>query len=156
MLRIYLLGISLLFMASLSAQQVYISRYIPDFPTNADNPDQEVEIFNESRTKNLNLKDYILMTRSFILRFPNLEIPPLKHVRLGMKARGIGPYVSILDMPDFQLRTPYGSDQGDFVILLNPNLRPMDAFYFSEVAEVDFLPVRERLITVSGQEINLR
>lgn len=154
--RIYFLGISLLFMTGLSAQQVYISRYIPDYPTNADNPDQEVEIFNDSRSKNLNLKGYILMTRSFILKFPNLEIPPLKHVSLGMKARGIGPYVSILDMPDFQLRTPYGSDQGDFVILLNPNLRPMDAFYFSEVAEVDFLPVRETFVTVSGQEISIR
>jgi len=156
MLRYILFSISLLWMGQMYAQQVYISRYIPDFPTNADNPDQEVEIFNESRTRNLNLGGFVLMTRSYIVRFPNLEVPPLKSVRLGMKARAIGPYFSILDMPDFQLRNPMGEDNGDFVILLNPRMQLMDAFYFGESAEVDFLPLNESLTTQSGQIVNVR
>lgn len=156
MLKGIIIGISLLFVGNISAQQVYISRYIPDFPTNADNPEQEVEIFNESRTKTLNLRGYYLATRSYLLQFPNLEIPPLKSVRLGMKARGMGPYFSILEMPAFQLRTSFGEDQGDFVVLLNPAQRPLDAFYFSDKVAVDFLPINESFTKQNGEQVQVR
>jgi len=142
-------------MGNLSAQQVYISRYIPDFPTNADNPEQEVEVFNESRTQNLNLKGYMLLTRSYILQFPSLEVPPLKSVRLGMKAQGMGPYFSLLEMPNFHMRTPFGNDQGDFVILLDPSQKPADAFYFSDKESVDFLPVSETFSIKGGKQLTV-
>lgn len=145
-----LCGIFLLFASAVCAQQVYISRYIPDFPTNADNPEQEVEIFNDSRTKSLNLEDHFLITRSYIVQFPSLTIPPRKSMKFGMKGLGMGLYKSILDIPNYKPRIEYGKDKGDFVILLTPDQRTLDAFYFSDKVSVDFLPVSETLTMPNG------
>lgn len=134
------------------AQSIFISQYTPGNYL-SDNS-HLVAIANPSATS-ISLEGYLLVSRDYSVRLSKAAILKPKSVfRIG-KMTGAG---QALDMelnksPDFLIRFNLLESEGNYIALLDRNGGLVDAFYYSPLPNVPFLPDRDTCITFSGQRI---
>lgn len=100
-----------------------------------------IELFNAFGGRVNDLSGYWLVNRDYLFRIPpNVRIRPIEKLRIG-----IGPLadaqVDMLNYPEYyQPLTPNSIERGNFIALLAPDLRILDAFFFGSQKDVGFLP----------------
>lgn len=141
---------------SLSGQQTYISKYVSGQSGKAEDRAHRIELFNESRTLSQDLSGYMLMTRNYVFQFPDQTIlRPLQSLRLGYDATGGKLDLAYARLETWKKREPIGSQNGDFTILYDQTGEIVDAFYFSLLETVDFLPTSLTWKTSDGSDMFL-
>lgn len=158
MKKTVILSIISLFMIPVSGQSLYLSQFVPGNQSNPNDLNHKIEIFNESQREYKDISGYLLVTRRYIVRFPeSTYLPPLSSLKLGKLSTDR----EILDleyvsMQDFMVRIPSGNDEGDFAVLYDRNLQIVDAFYYSRNKSVNFLPTSENFVTYQQQKISVK
>jgi hypothetical protein len=143
-------------LATLQAQEVYLSRYVSGKHLNRNDINHRIEIFNSSRSQAQDLSGYILVTRQYILRLPQgsgTRLAPLTSLRLGEIATRNDLDIEFMGQKDFLVRIPKGNEAGDYVILFDRNMRIVDAFFFGKSRKVGFLPSQDVLVTYGQEKI---
>lgn len=129
---------------SLHAQSVYISKYVSASSNQLNDRTHRVELFNESSEIYQDLSGYLLMTRHYIFEFPSKTfLRPLQSLRLGYENHNGDINLAYSRLDNWKKREETGSQSGDFVILFDAQGELVDAFYFSMMETVDFLPNSE-------------
>lgn len=132
------------------AQSVGVSRYLPGNYL-SDNM-HRVEFANTGNQA-ASLEGYVLVTRDYSVRLPaEAKIPPRGKLVMGKKP-GQGINISLSTTPDFLIRFPMLEHVGNYLVLFDPKGKIVDAFYFSPVPNVPFLPDRDTLFTYSREKI---
>ena len=135
-------GILLLFLLLTKTviSQVELSKYAPGIETGS-LQSHYIEIFNSSRTQSYNLGGYIIITRYYSLRLPaTTVIQPHQKLRIGTGN------IESIDIDfirlgnNFQQERVNSKEDGDFALLVSPDLQILDGFYFANQSDVNFLP----------------
>ncbi|MFK7970004.1 MAG: hypothetical protein AB8F95_06530 [Bacteroidia bacterium] len=134
------------------SQPVYLLRHMGG--SYLTDPVYQIDLFNPSKSR-VNLAGYTLITRQFVARFPvNTWLEPQQAFILGKGANaGTLPDLRFEEIPDFLVRIPRDLRQGDYLILLNRQGKPLDAFYYAPSRSVAYLPDSDTLITYSQRKI---
>lgn len=149
MWRAIFIGMSM-FCTTLEAQNVLISRYIPGNYL-ADNR-HRVEFYNPGNSP-ISLEGYLLVTRDYSVRLPaSVRIAP-RAVFVLAKNQTPGVNLALSETPDFLIRFHLLENEGNYILLFDPQLNPQEAMYFSPLPNVPFLPDRDTLITYSREKI---
>jgi len=123
--------------------QVYLSKYVGNLPS--ENSGHYFEMFNESN-QTVDVSNYLVVTRHYILQLPsNTFLKPLERLRIGASATERTD-ISFSSLESMKFREVGGNDPGGFMVLMDRTLTIQDAFLFSIVREVDFLPYKEELM----------
>jgi hypothetical protein len=138
-----------------AGQEVYLSRFAGGNFLK-DNR-HRIDIFNESENYR-SMGGWLLVTRQYVARFPaNTVIAPHSSLRLAKRKEGnFRPDLAFTDLKDFLIRIPERIEAGDYAVLFDPNLRIIDAFFFSPVPEPGFLPDEGELITFRQDKVRFR
>lgn len=140
----------------LSAQSVYISKYVSASSTQANDRIHRIELFNESSEIYQDLSGYLLMTRNYIFQFPpNTSLRPLQSLRLGYENSQGDLSLAYSRYDSWKQRESTGSQGGDFALLFDDGGELVDAFYFSMLETVDFLPSTEVWTQENQEKIRL-
>ena len=127
------------------SSQVAFSRYMGDLEENEET--FKLEIFNSSPTT-MEVSDFFVITRHFVAQIPsNTYLRPLQGLSLGLRKAGENS-LSFQEIRFIQ-REVEGNNLGNFCALFSNEFELLDAFYFSESRQVDFLP-RQESISLSG------
>jgi hypothetical protein len=157
MRRLAFLGVILLGMVGITAaQSLYVARYIPG-NFRFDNL-HRIEILNNT-AKPVSLAGFMLVTRDYSLRLPaNATVQPFSLYRVG-KRREVGAPPLDLELAgygDFLIRIFARKVEGNYFALFDRGGRMVDAFYFSQLTNVPFLPDTGTLITANRQYLSFR
>lgn len=138
MKSLLLLG-CLLYLMTPGFAQVQIRRYAPG-AFMSDN-EHKIELINTS-IKPVDLTDYILITRDYFVRIPkgtNLNPGQILTIQKSKEgsARNILELKSTQGFVTRQYSLKVG---GNFVVLYEPGMRILDAFYYSQLKNPPFLP----------------
>jgi len=135
--------------------QIAFSRFHGDPSPLSDS--YRIELFNSMPTT-LEVSAHLIVTRYCIAQIPaNTYLRPLQ--RLVMANSSLEGEENVLSFEDISLfleRKVPGDDEGDFLLLLSPDFNILDAFYFSQDQNVDFLPFQEPLALEGGEATILR
>ncbi|HHG83981.1 MAG TPA: lamin tail domain-containing protein [Bacteroidetes bacterium] len=149
MWRVILIGMGI-FCGSLKAQNVLISRYIPGNYL-ADNR-HRVELYNPGPSP-VSLEGFLLVTRDYSVRLPaSVSLQP-RAVFVLAKRQAPGVNLALSETPDFLIRFHLLENEGNYILLFDQNMDPLEAMYFSPLPNVPFLPDRDTLITYSRVKI---
>ena len=137
---------------TLAAQGVFISRFTPGNYL-SDNL-HLVELGNPG-SKTVDVSGYLVVTRNYSVRLaPGTNIPARGLLRIGKASDAQQSFdVQLSLTKDFLIRFNLNEDEGNYVCLLDPLGKILDAFYHSPRPNVPFLPDRDTLITFSGTRI---
>lgn len=152
-LLILILAVSPLFLSFASGQEsIYLSRYIGN--NYLEDPFYRLEIFNPTESVQ-DVSGYMIASRQYVVLLPaGVQIPPLSRLSLGKSGSPGGPIdVDFAAVGDFIIRIPSSQEQGDYVVLMDRRRNIVDAFYFSPLPIVNFLPDEGKLITFQSKEI---
>jgi hypothetical protein len=132
------------------SQSVYISRYIGlNYLTD---PVYQVDIFNPS-DQTVSLGNYMLVSRQFVAKLPaNTRLEAYSKLSLGKHNR-LQLELPFSKIQDFIIRIPKENELGDYLVLIDPRGKIVDAFYFGPRRSVAFLPDAGELITFSNEQI---
>lgn len=140
---------------SVGAQGIYISYYLPgDYLS--DNR-HRVDLYNPL-PQTLFVGGWMLFTRDYAVRFPNgTRIPSEASLRVVKVPSGMpGAELSLSKTPDFLIKIRNRDYDGNYVVLMNARFDIVDAFYFSPLPQVPFLPQSDTLITYVNERIPYR
>lgn len=147
--------IFILLLLSLNGQGqggIFVSHYLPgDYLS--DNR-HRIDIYN-SFPQTVYIGGWILATRDYVVRFPaGTRIARESALRIG-KANSSKNLldVELSKVPDFLIKIRNRDFPGNFVVLFNTKMQIMDAFYYSPLPKVPFLPASDTLITFDQQKI---
>lgn len=149
-MRQLLIGLGMMLWGTVFSQSIFISRVVPGNYL-SDNR-HRVEFFNpENRAQSL--EGYLLVTRNYSVRLPaEARIPPHSTYVIA-KNRAPGVNLSLATTPDFLIRFPLLEHEGNYLVLIEPKGRVLEAIYYSPVPNVPFLPDRDTLYTYSREKI---
>lgn len=153
MRRALLLILLAMLWGSAEAQGIFISRYVPGNYL-SDNA-HLVELSNPGAAR-INLEGYLLVTRDYSVRLPaSAAIGPGSTLRIAKKAgAGLPVDIPLSQSLDFLIRFNLLETEGNYVALLDRKGGIVDAFYYSPLPNVPFLPARDTLITFDGERIS--
>lgn len=126
-------------LVTLGFGQVQIRRYAPG-AFMSDN-EHKIELINTS-SKTIDLRDYILITRDYFVRIPKGTMLNPGQILTIMKSKE-GSVRNVLELKStqgFVTRQYSLKVGGNFVVLYEPGMRILDAFYFSQLKNPPFLP----------------
>ena len=143
------------FVFTATGQQIFISRYIPG--NYLINNLHRVDIFNPSLSPR-DISGYLLVTRNYSLRVPRGSvIGPRSGFSFARYSSPLGKVdVQLSKTPDFLIRFPDPELPGNYVLLFDRKMNPVDGMYFSPQAGVSFLPDEGSTITFRGDTIPFR
>lgn len=149
----WLITLCILVSASLlRAQGIFISKFTPGNYL-SDNF-HCVELGNPAAVP-ADVGGYLVITRNYSVRLAaGTRIQPRSLLRIG-KHSGSGQTfdIQLSNTKDFLIRFNLNEDEGNYVCLIDPKGKMVDAFYHSPRPNVPFLPDRDTLITFSGTKI---
>lgn len=128
------------FMAMLPGwAQVKIQRYSPG-AFMSDN-EHRVELVNLGRTE-ADLSDYILITRDYFVRIPKgISLSPGQKLTLMKTKEGnVRNVLELKSTQGFVTRQYSLKVGGNFIVLYEPGMKILDAFYYSQLKNPPFLP----------------
>ena len=135
---------------SCSAQSIYFSRYIG--LNYLSDPVYQLDIFNPTDQAK-SLANYMLVSRQFVAKLPpGTQIDAFSKLSIGKENK------NEIDLPfsrinDFIIRIPKEKQLGDYLVLIDPQSKIVDAFYYGPNPEVSFLPDEGELITFRNESI---
>lgn len=138
-MKAVLLSAVLMGLLTLAFGQVQIKRYAPG-AFMSDN-EHKIDLINTS-IKPIDLSDYILITRDYFVRIPKATSLNPGQILTIMKTRE-GNAKNILELKStqgFVTRQYSLKVGGNFVVLYEPGMRIIDAFYYSQLRNPPFLP----------------
>lgn len=155
MLRGIFLVVLLTLAGRLWAQGIYLSYYLPGEYL-SDNR-HRVDLYNPL-PQTVFLGGWMLITRDYAVRFPaGARIPSESSLRVVKNRSGqSGSELVLSTVPDFLIKIRNRDYEGNFVVLFNSRFDVVDAFYFSPLPQVPFLPASDTLITFSNEKIPYR
>ncbi len=136
----------------LRGQGVFISKFTPGNYL-SDNL-HCVELGNPAASST-DIGGYLIVTRNYSVRLPaGTQIPSRGLLRIGKRSSETQSFdIELSRTDDFLIRFNLIGDEGNYVGLLDPKGKIIDAFYHSPRPNVPFLPDRDTLITFSGTKI---
>jgi hypothetical protein len=149
-MRHLLVGLGMMLWGMLFTQSIFISRVVPGNYL-SDNR-HRVEFQNPSGSTQ-SLEGYLLVTRNYSVRLPAEARIPGHGTFVLAKNRAPGVNLSLATTPDFLIRFPLLEHEGNYLVLIDPKGRILEALYFSPVPNVPFLPDRDTLYTYSREKI---
>ncbi len=136
-----------------SAQEVYLSLFRSGNAVSANDVLHRVELFNPSPALSRDLGGWYLVTRRYALRIPDRTVVgPLRSVSFGRPSGGASVSVDLSAQRAILARSG-NRTEGDYLVLVNPNLEIEDAFFFAQSRKPEFLPARVDLPSSNGQAL---
>lgn len=138
-----------------AGQNIFISRFIPG--NYLVNNLHRVDIFNPSLSPK-DISGYLLVTRNYSLRVPRGSvIGPRSGFSFARYSGTMGKVdVQLSKTPDFLIRFPDPELPGNYALLFDRRMNPVDGMYFSPQTGVPFLPDEGMTITFAGDTIPFR
>jgi len=135
--------------------QVQIGRFIPG-NYRSDNL-HRVEIYNPGPAPAA-LGGFLVITRDYSVRIPDGAVAPAGGVYAIGKVRtpGSGLNLELASFPDFLIRIYSKKVEGNYVLLLGRQQQVLDAFYYSQLPNVPFLPDTGTLILRTGTAVSFK
>jgi hypothetical protein len=139
-----------------SCGQVSLLKFVPG--AHYTDPFHRVELYHEGTTP-INLGGYLLVTRDYLLRFPDpLWLPPqavllVTYHLSGSERRPNLIAFSFQETEEFIVRKRSLEKRGNYVVLFDKNGKMVDGFYFSPSFYTAFLPDTAFFITPTGRVI---
>ncbi|MEL6850811.1 MAG: hypothetical protein AAFP92_20000 [Bacteroidota bacterium] len=145
------------FLSQLPAQTIYLSRVVPGKAFDLRDAQHRIDIFNPSARNAVDLSGYMIITRQYIVRLPEegVRVAPASTLKLGKVNQGNDLDFAFTELKDFVVRVNQGEESGDFVALLDRNLRLVDGVLFSEERSVSYLPVDESFIAANQDRLSI-
>lgn len=149
MVRVALLLVGI-FCFALSYGQVKLLRVVPG-NYRADNL-HLIELYNYGNTAR-SIGNWLIVTRDYSVRIPaQAQIAPRQIYRVGKKQQYDKLQLELSTANDFLIRLYSKKVEGNYVIIFDPMMRVVDAFYHSWIPEVPFLP-DSGICILSNQDI---
>ena len=149
-MRKWLLSLGMMLWGMLFSQSIFISRVVPGNYL-SDNR-HRVEFYNPENSAQ-SLEGYLVVTRNYSVRLPaEARLAPHSTYMIA-KNRAPGVNLSLATTPDFLIRFPLLEHEGNYLVLIDPKGRVVEAIYYSPVPNVPFLPDRDTLYTYSREKI---
>lgn len=127
------------------AQYPYVLRFVPGSYL-ADNR-HKIVLYNPGNVAQ-NIGGYYLVTRDYAVRLPaHASIPPGKTYTIGKKNEpNYKLDFALAGSEDFVIRLYSKKIEGNYFVLFDPKLKPIDALYHAQLPNVPFLPDSGRFL----------
>lgn len=134
--------------------QIRLLRFVPG-NYRADNL-HIIELYNYGNTER-SIGNWLIVTRDYSVRIPaQAKIAPKQIYRIGKKRQHDKLQLELSTANDFLIRLYSKKVEGNYVIIFDPMMRIVEAFYQSWIPEVPFLPDSGSCILANQDVIHFR